>query len=144
MKAISLWQPWASAVALGWKSNETRHWSTKYRGPIAIHAAKKWTIEERVAAIDATKETGDRRLVDPPRGVIVATAVLVGIERTEDLLPRIRGTIEDWFGNYAPGRFAWKLERISRLAIPIPFTGRQGLFDVPDSVFGTAMEARHG
>lgn len=27
MKAISLWQPWASAMALGLKSIETRHWS---------------------------------------------------------------------------------------------------------------------
>jgi hypothetical protein len=41
MKAISLWQPWASAIALGWKKNETRHWSTDYRGPLLIHAAKK-------------------------------------------------------------------------------------------------------
>jgi len=41
IKAISLWQPWASAMALGFKKNETRHWATKYRGPLLIHAAQK-------------------------------------------------------------------------------------------------------
>jgi hypothetical protein len=41
MKAISLWQPWATLVAIGAKTIETRGWSTSYRGPIAIHAAKK-------------------------------------------------------------------------------------------------------
>lgn len=39
MKAITLWQPWASLVGLGEKKIETRSWLTKYRGPLAIHAA---------------------------------------------------------------------------------------------------------
>lgn len=41
MKAITLWQPWASLIAIGAKKYETRSWKTNYRGPIAIHAAKK-------------------------------------------------------------------------------------------------------
>ena len=47
MRAISLWQPWATAIAVGVKQIETRHWKTDYRGPIAIHAAKRWTRDER-------------------------------------------------------------------------------------------------
>lgn len=34
MKAIRLWQPWASLIALGHKTIETRSWPTKYRGPL--------------------------------------------------------------------------------------------------------------
>jgi hypothetical protein len=41
VKALTLWQPWASLVALGVKSIETRSWSTSYRGPLAIHASKR-------------------------------------------------------------------------------------------------------
>ena len=41
MKAITIWQPWAEFIAAGVKHNETRSWATKYRGPIAIHAAVK-------------------------------------------------------------------------------------------------------
>lgn len=43
IKAITIWQPWASLLACGAKKYETRSWATKYRGPIAIHAAKKDT-----------------------------------------------------------------------------------------------------
>ncbi len=40
MKAITIWQPWASLIACGAKKYETRSWATNYRGPIAIHAAR--------------------------------------------------------------------------------------------------------
>lgn len=40
MKALTLTQPWATLVAIGAKRIETRSWSTSYRGPLAIHAAK--------------------------------------------------------------------------------------------------------
>jgi activating signal cointegrator 1 len=40
MKGITLTQPWATLVAIGAKKIETRSWSTSYRGPLAIHAAK--------------------------------------------------------------------------------------------------------
>lgn len=44
MKAISLWQPWASLIACRAKVFETRSWAPPLQligGPIAIHAAKK-------------------------------------------------------------------------------------------------------
>ena len=41
MKVLTLHQPWASLIALGVKAIETRSWSTKYRGPLAIHAGVK-------------------------------------------------------------------------------------------------------
>jgi hypothetical protein len=40
MKALTLYQPWATLVAVGAKRIETRSWSTKYRGPLAIHVSK--------------------------------------------------------------------------------------------------------
>lgn len=44
MKALSLWQPHVLAIALGLKPWETRDWPTRYRGPIALQAARrKWT-----------------------------------------------------------------------------------------------------
>lgn len=41
MKALTIWQPWATAIAIGAKRIETRSWETHYRGPIAIHAAAR-------------------------------------------------------------------------------------------------------
>ena len=40
MKAISLWQPWASLMQTGAKQIETRSWSTNYRGPLLICSTK--------------------------------------------------------------------------------------------------------
>jgi len=41
MKALTLHQPWASLIALGVKTIETRSWSTPYRGRLLIHAGAK-------------------------------------------------------------------------------------------------------
>lgn len=43
MKALSLWQPWATLIASGQKRVETRGWACHHRGPLLIHAAKTWT-----------------------------------------------------------------------------------------------------
>ena len=40
MKALTMTQPWATLVALGENTIETRSWSTSYRGPLAIHSAR--------------------------------------------------------------------------------------------------------
>ncbi len=40
MRALTVWQPHAYLIGLGVKLFETRSWRTKYRGLLAIHAAK--------------------------------------------------------------------------------------------------------
>lgn len=45
MKVLSIIEPWASLIANGKKSIETRSWKTSYRGELYIHASKK---KERV------------------------------------------------------------------------------------------------
>lgn len=132
MRALSLWQPWASAVALGLKSIETRHWWTGCRGLLAIHAAKRWTLDEREdAAMFADKF--DERLRTPPLGCIVATAMLVDCRKTENLIGCISDT-ELAFGNYAPGRYGFILEDVRPLPRPVPWRGAQGFFEVDADV----------
>jgi hypothetical protein len=45
MKAISVKQPWASMIADGEKTIETRTWPTSYRGDILIVSSKKPKID---------------------------------------------------------------------------------------------------
>lgn len=35
---LSMHQPWASLLVLGFKRFEGREWTSKYRGPLWIHA----------------------------------------------------------------------------------------------------------
>lgn len=45
IKALSIRQPWATAIVSGIKPVENRTWSTRYRGPFYIHAAKTFDEE---------------------------------------------------------------------------------------------------
>jgi len=133
VKAISLWQPWASAIALGHKRIETRHWATHYRGPIAIHAAKLWTREERAFAAELHAE--GNMPTGLPLGAIVATATLYDCMRTEYLFNEMHiSPLEQRLGNFARGRYGWLFRDIETFLTPVPFKGRQGLFNVPDEL----------
>lgn len=134
MRAISLWQPWASAMALGLKHIETRHWTTSYRGHVAIHAAKRWTREERERwEMECRANSALPKTI--PLGAIVATGTLVNVVHTEALIDTGRVTCrEESLGNFGPGRYGWIFEDIIALPEPISFKGAQGFFNVPDDL----------
>ena len=85
MKALTLHQPWASLIAVGVKTIETRSWSTKHRGPIAIHAGArppeiglrlgKWRT--LIAENEPCIQIPGNFAHPMPLGAVVATAVLV-------------------------------------------------------------------
>lgn len=129
MKAISLWQPWASAVVLGIKTIETRGWSTNYRGRLAIHAAKLWKPEQQLFA--ATEHALGRLPKRIPLGCIVGYVDLVDCRPTE---LEEASALERILGNFAPGRYAWILAFPVQLDEPVPFRGKQGFFSVPDAL----------
>ncbi len=147
MKAITLYQPWASAVALGLKQFETRSWSTGYRGPILIHAGKKidWVllqailIRVRALAPDRAKELAEHSTI---LGAIVAVAHLDACWATDRIDDYgCVSELERCCGDFSPGRFAWLLEDVIRLADPIPCRGSQGLWDPPAEVLDAIQVA---
>jgi hypothetical protein len=83
----------------------------------------------------------DPRLATPPLGAIIATCRLVACEHTDAVLARGISSMEEAFGNYGPGRYAWRLEDIEPLPEPVPYRGAQGFFDVPDDVLGPSPRA---
>jgi len=157
MPCIGLWQPWASFITWDEKRFETRGWRTDYRGRIAILAAKKWDREIKdwcceqphrkviCAHLDISQDVPDYWFLERVRermmfGAIVATARIADCISTDREL-RLRDAIRQYgaryefkFGDYSVERFAWRLEDVEALAEPIPFTGRQGWFNVPESV----------
>jgi len=125
MKALSLWQPWASLMADGRKKIETRHW----RPPA-------WLIGQEVA-IHATKRvdnTCSRQWgYDPltiPRGCIVAIVKLDKFEKfTEAFQREIMLYPEGSYGDFEMGRFGWFCTLIEKLSPPIEAVGHQGIWD---------------
>lgn len=139
MRAISLHQPWATAMAIGLKTIETRHWNPSYRGPLAIHAAKRWDGE--TADWWRGLGRGEGFPIKPPLGVVVAVGRLVDVKPTEELLTTISDRERSW-GNYGPKRFGWIFRDVQALEIPISVIGRQSFFQVPDELFPPAVLAR--
>ena len=105
MKAITLWQPWATLIAIGVKPFETRSWATSYRGPLAIHAGKTregLRLCEGETEIERALAKAGYTLQSVPMGVVVCTARLAEVLTTEEIYKR---DLIDPFGDYSAGRF---------------------------------------
>lgn len=154
MKGISIWQPHASLLvgtllAGSVKPFETRSWPAHKAlvgQRIWIHAAKAMgdllelaeyneerrtggVCDERLDAyLSAIASLGFKTLSDLPCGALIGTAVLEASIPTETLVA------PGPFGDFSPGRFAWRMGDHLPLAEPIPFRGMQGFFDVPSAL----------
>lgn len=133
MKALTLWQPWATLVAIGAKRIETRSWNTAYRGPLAIHAAKVRTnlpLFYDDPFLQVLRDAGYKTASDLPTGCVVATCNLAAIELTTSLFAVDLQEHELEFGDYSLGRFAWFLEDIVKVEQRMPVRGYQGLWNI--------------
>lgn len=155
MKAITLWQPWASAIATGAKCIETRSWKTNYRGELIIHASKRRNMAELLHYTQSNNWTGalsplgasmkDGRPLDKllPFGAAVAVCEIVDCKKTEDFdreeLDRQKrhnygepSWCEREMGNFSPGRYGWVLSNVRPLVVPVQCPGLQRIWSVPE------------
>jgi hypothetical protein len=115
VKALSLTQPWATLIADGRKTIETRSWPTIFRGRIAIHAAK---------SIDSTAcQDFGYKSESLPRGAILGTAELYSCVR----FPHPSAP-PDEYGDFSDGRYGFLLRDFQPLDAPIPEKGSLGLW----------------
>jgi hypothetical protein len=134
IRAISLWNPWALLVAIEAKRYETRHWTASYRGPLIIHAAKKWDGDLRntcrMNVFKAALEPKGYSFanVGETCGAALCVVDLVAIHRTADLVETINSS-ERKFGDWTAGRYAWEIQNVRRFRQPIPMKGHQGFWD---------------
>jgi hypothetical protein len=142
VKALTLWQPWATLIAIGAKTIETRSWATDYRGPLAIHAAKRSPrLNELTPEIeDALVAAGVREYGALPVGCVVATCNLAaifptgqtqldGLENLDEHIAAQRA-----FGDFSPGRFGCLLTDILPVNPPVIVRGARNLWDVSDAL----------
>ena len=103
MKALSIKQPWASMIASGEKTIETRTWPTDYRGPLLIVSTKEPRID--------------------PAGYALAVVQL------KDCRPMTRADERAACCPTYQGAYSWVFEGISPIN-PVPVRGKLGIFDV--------------
>lgn len=125
MKAISLWQPWATAMALGVKTIETRSWFTRHRGDLLICAGtrKPQNWERELLTTVFGKE------VELPLGRALCIVELYDCVPAHTVELILTGRGEHLLGDFTEGRYAWLTRNLRKLA-SFPVVGRQGLFNV--------------
>ncbi|MGE3463862.1 MAG: ASCH domain-containing protein [Pseudomonadales bacterium] len=131
LRAVTLTQPWATALVRGVKTIETRSWSTRYEGWFAVHAAKGWTLADREFALEDAWRYLQMYPEDYPRACIVGVAHLVKCVPADKVEP---GEADELFGFFGPERFAWIVDQARELRAPIPCRGAQGWWPVPADV----------
>ncbi len=110
MKAMSLHQPWASMIAHGEKTIETRKWRTRYRGDLLICSTKKiYGIQTHTL----------------PYGMALA---VVNLWDCQLMVADDSGPARVSFYRN-PGLWSWFLKDIRPIK-PFPVVGRQGFYEV--------------
>lgn len=138
MKAITLWQPWATLIAVGAKTIETRSWDTPHRGQLAIHAGSRMPRPgEWPHGLGTRLHELGVNWTDMPRGCVVAVARLVETCPTEEVAfgPGLFDRSQRLYGDVQPGRFAWILDRVEHLKTPIKIAGSRRLWELQDGAF---------
>lgn len=124
MKALSLWQPWASLVIDGRKKIETRSW-----------CAPKWLIGQNIA-IHATKKADWPTARSWGYGPEMPTGAILGIVKlekceqfTEQFQRKVMLYPEGQYGDFEPGRWGWFLTVVEKFTTAYPQRGAQGIFN---------------
>ncbi len=138
MKAITIKQPFATLIALGYKEYEFRTWKTNYRGEILIHAAKSVDAE--------AMKRFERYNLTYPTGCIIAKAVLSDCYSVDELFRKklqkeneyiYHGILRDvqWTG------YAFQLKNIKPIE-PVYVKGNLSLWEYqPEQVKFCASES---
>lgn len=154
--ALSIQQPYASFVAERYKTIEIRTYTTRYRGPLLIHAGKLWYGQEGsgkeaerrawVAACQTTERLEMYPLIEDMEEKIYPRGVLLGVGR---LVESGRFTAESWERRRADHlsdadfheKFCgWQFDGAFLFDLPLPYNGALGIFPAPFKILPARVQ----
>lgn len=138
MKALTICQPFAHLIMLheghsGHKRIENRSWPTKHRGPLLIHAGKSrsWLQlnDDKTRDVEYNLAVGHMAF-----GAILGVVDVVDCFHIDDV--GVAWLRWPWLAHHRhiEGPYCWVLQNVHAFDVPVPFTGKQGLFYVPNDV----------
>lgn len=145
MPAITIVQPWAWLVVHGrgakiggGKDVENRSWTTRYRGPILIHAGARCSLDVRYdAEMFVLRTFGVEAMRRMPRQLVAAYdfGCIIGRATLVDVLAPTSTPTRPW---HMPGQFGFVLEGAEPLPLR-PCKGQLGLWGRWTIVDGVAV-----
>lgn len=119
MKTLSVRQPWALLIFKAGKDVENRTWYTGYRGRLLIHASSK--VDEYFGDL-AIPPISDSLMLQINSRDYYTKAIIGSV----DLVDCRRGVDSPWA---VRGQFQWVLRDPKLFPVPIPCSGRLGLWE---------------
>jgi hypothetical protein len=168
MKAITIQPPFADLFFLPendprLKRVENRDWEPSYRGPMLIHSgkSKKWLKQYGRQGLDESQITfgallGYCELAEVVRlstGTLTIGLMIVNGVEIEKPGTRVIKSVPDiakrrwpWLESHkhAHGPLCWVFINCRKFLRPIPYAGKQGIFNVPDEVVQSAFRTARG
>lgn len=145
MKALTIWQPWASLIIAGAKPVEWRGWAcprSLVSRRIAIHAGARAARADEIADILERLDCGESSLDPEVTRKLLTTAHSKAWPLSSVLGTAILGApvpALEWVRKHSPDfadsdridhqKYAWPLTDIERLEPPVPYRGAQGFWD---------------
>lgn len=136
MKAITVQQPFGGLLVMGLKEYETRSWSTKYRGPLAIHVSAKipkygWDTIKMLqdSFVSRFGEGSEANRIIYKTGCIIGEVDLIDVVPTETVEFGVDNFLEQYVGDFTKGRFAWKCANPIIYDKPIFIKGKLQLWE---------------
>lgn len=159
VRCLTIWQPFAGAIACGLKHWEVRSQRTNYRGKVAIHAARPEAKAPPEHPVWSELVSGDGcTLIDGLRplafSAVIAVADLTDCVPILDVIDTehypgpyiergcsylylwrdgmaVAADISDQlpYGDWEFKSWAWRLDSVRRISSPIPAKGRLGLWN---------------
>jgi len=108
IRALSIKQPWATMIAIGRKTIETRTWQTSYRGPVLIVSSKLPDF-------------------DHP---LLPTSSALAIAELSDIWPMLPADELAACCSWHHSLFSWELQEIRLIREPFFVRGQRGLYEV--------------
>jgi hypothetical protein len=139
VKALTVWQPWASLIAWPLKPVENRTWEAPWvlGKRIAIHAGNKFDEDAALhLSVMPAPVPAVVSLARKIKGAIVCTAVVdrfigrIAVEHAAET------DVFVWFS----GPVGWVLRDVQKFE-PVPARGAQGLWELPADVLARIPEA---
>lgn len=129
LRALTVRQPWAACIASGRKLVENRTWPTKYRGPLAIHAAS--TRDGFV--FDHPRFVQEAYGLAPsPSRVLSAVVAVVELTGCHEYTP---GCCDTSWAERGAGTWHWTLANVRALSEPVECAGRLSVWrPAPETV----------
>eukprot|EP00743_Colponemidia_sp_Colp-15_P006844 GILK01007381.1.p1 GENE.GILK01007381.1~~GILK01007381.1.p1 ORF type:complete len:799 (-),score=159.90 GILK01007381.1:73-2469(-) len=139
---LSMHQPWASLLVLGFKQAEGRSWHANHVGRLWIHAAAKVPEPEEIAQVESFYESYYRSVKNRPAfPVEYPTSCLLGCVDVTDCLSHEQYVKRFPNGEENHSNFVFVCSNPRKLVVPIRLGGQHKLWKLDNAILKGAQRA---